>query len=208
MPDLKEITNTPLKMYWEEDNHQYNLKHALGLRLTQYAYGKQFDYSTKLLPSDDELRTKIIKSYRGTTKKKSSRQRQFSRLLLGYYGIHVNLTPKRCDLSSKEANKIRRTSSTTNDHIIGMTDTAIYIKNEFIKDVKIEDWLNLGWIEGKIEYMCNDWLPDHLWLWAQCRLTRDEHRSGNLPRATGYEVGEKRMLKHYEDAGIEVEKYL
>ena len=55
--------------------------------------------------------------------------------------------------------------------------------------------------------MCKIWLPKHLWLWAMCRVTEDEHKSSNLKRGTTMKVDDKRKLKHYNNANIIIEAY-
>ena len=62
-------------------------------------------------------------------------------------------------------------------------------------------------IIASIDNMANNWLKDNLWLWAQCRLTREEHKGSNLKRGTSQSVDYKLQLKHYEDAGIEIVDY-
>ena len=48
-----------------------------------------------------------------------------------------------------------------------------------------------------IEKMCDEWLPKHLWLWAQCRITKEEHKSSNLERGTNIKISDKKKLYHY-----------
>lgn len=204
--DLKKLTDKRLLDYWNVDNNQATFKYAFGLRLAQYAYGKHFDYTTEIIPENHDLRTEIIESYRKRTSRGSSREKQFNRLLLGYYGIHKNLTPKICGLSSVEANK--KNMPAVNDHVIGVTSCSDYIKDEFKKGFTSENWINMKGVSEKIEYMCNDWLPEHLWLWVQCRITREEHKADNLSRGNKYSVEEKRNLLHYKKAGIILERYI
>ena len=121
------------------------------------------------------------------------------------------MTPHRCNLSSKKAN--RQKSNTVNDHIIGVTSIGKFTTEKFKKNyLKVKndmDWaeLNDTDVTKSIEKMCVEWLPDHLWLWAQCRITRDEHKSSNLERGTNIEVADKMKLDHYNKAKIIIENF-
>lgn len=55
--------------------------------------------------------------------------------------------------------------------------------------------------------MCDYWLEDNLWLWAQCRITKNEHKSENLPRGTEFSIKQKANLEHYSLAKIVIEHY-
>lgn len=206
---LKELTKESLKRYWEMDDNALHMKHGLGLRLSQYAAGKKFDHTTKITPEDEKIRTKVVENFRKSRgKKRSSREQQFNRLLLGYYGIPFNLTPKRCNLSSEAANLFSdQKGKTTNDHVVGVTDASIHIINEFRKDLPDNPWEDLCWVSERIKYMCNDWLPENLWLWAQCRVTREEHKADNLKREVKKDIEYKLNLEHYNEANIKIEQY-
>ena len=79
--------------------------------------------------------SEITSAYRQDCNEDTSRSKQFQRLLLGYYGLPFTLTPFRSGLSSKRANRTQ--SKTTNDHIIGVTLTGQYVKNEL--DNRVND---------------------------------------------------------------------
>ena len=108
-------------------------------------------------------------------------------------------------------------SNTVNDHIIGVTSigehTIENFKKSYLKIKEDKNWLELDYpyILESINKMCDDWLPNHLWLWAMCRLTKEEHDSGEdgirVERGTSMKIDDKRKLKHYNDAGIIIEKY-
>ena len=55
--------------------------------------------------------------------------------------------------------------------------------------------------------MCDEWLPNHLWLWSQCRITKEEHKSDRLKRGTDMSISNKKKLIHYNNAKIIIEKY-
>lgn len=210
----KLVNNTKiiLNKIWEKKSKNGNkygdeFKYLFGLRLFEYAQGKHYDYTTKILPKDEESRRKIIESYRKTNISSSLAKRS-QRLTIGYNSLTLNLSPKLCDLSSKDANV--NFKDTTSDHIIGVTLCAQYVKYIFQegKESKVINWKDPNWIEGRIDYMCNNWLKDNLWLWTQCRITKDEHKSDRLSRKMGKnntildEIIHRANLEHYEIANI------
>jgi hypothetical protein len=212
---LVKTTKNLLSEIWNKKNNKSGVKfgdefrYLFGLRLFEYAQGKRYDYTTKILPEDKELRTKIIKSYR-KTRVSSSLAKQSQRLTLGYNSLTLHLSPKICNLSSEAANK--NFKDTTSDHIIGVTLCAQYIINIFQegKESKFIDWQDENWLDNRIDYMCNIWLKDNLWLWTQCRITKDEHnpKNGllrNMVKETIFEeIIYRADLRHYKKAKIVV----
>ncbi len=213
----------PKGSYWIK-NKDY-IKYNFALRLFQYSSGKMLDctahLNTNILPSNPIKRKKITDKYR-SIRKSSTREKQFQRLLIGNYGVFETLTPKKCNLSSKKANELKKTgqakvSDFVSDHIVGVTSIGEYVTSNFKKKyLKIEennDWKKLKYpdILISISEMCDDWLPSHLWLWSMCRLTKEEHDFGTdgirLERGTNMKVGDKKKLKHYNNVGIIVEEY-
>ena len=155
----------------------------------------------------------ITSAYRQESDEDTSRSKQFQRLLLGYYGLPFTLTPFRSGLSSKRANL--KQSKSTSDHIIGVTLTGQYVKNELDKRVN-DNYKNLNSkdLQMAIKDMSHDFLPNHLWLWATCRITRSEHKAENLERGDNAPEGKnplkyKANFEHYKKAKfpIEVEAY-
>lgn len=207
---LVKKTKNKLTAIWNE--HQNEFKYLFGLRLFQYAQGKHYDLTTDILPSDKILRTKTLKAYRGTNRS-SSAAKQFQRLSIGYNGLNYEFTPYRCRLSSKAAND--NPKDTVKDHIIGATLAAEYVKYIFQngQESKNIDWIQMVWLNDRISYMCNTWLKDNLWLWAQCRITKKEHnpKTGvkrNFPeKGLLKEIYYKANLLHYKDATINVCEY-
>ena len=209
--------------YWIK-NKNY-IKYNFALRLFQYSAGKMLDYTahlnTSILPSDPIERKKITDKYR-SKRISSTRAKQFQRLLIGNYGVFETLTAKKCNLSSKKANELKLSGKSKNsdfvsDHIIGVTSIGEYViknfKAKYLKIKQDKDWVELDYpyILLSINKMCDDWLSNHLWLWAMCRLTKEEHDSGEdgirVERGTNIKVDDKRKLKHYSDAGIIIEEY-
>lgn len=225
-PHLDSITSDilgPKGSYWIK-NKSY-IKYNFALRLFQYSAGKKLDYTahlnTNILPSDNDKREKVIDKYR-SIRRSSTRAKQFQRLLIGNYGVFETLTSKKCNLSSKKANELKRignskSSDFVSDHIIGVTSIGEYVirnfKKKYLKIKKDENWLELDYpyILESIDKMCDNWLSNHLWLWAMCRLTKEEHDLGEdgkrVKRGTDMKIDDKRKLKHYNDAGVIIEEY-
>lgn len=192
---LKNLTQDSLSKIWEIKSDE--IKYQFGLHLYQYAAGKYFDYNTNLSFKNSSKQV-VIESYR-KTKYTSSPARQFQRLLIGYYGIR-GLSPKICNLSTEDANRKPKIEATTSDHVIGVTLCARYVievfklklievlilndknNNKLLNEDPFMHLKNLGITERVIEDMCENWLSEHLWLWAQCRVTITEHRSENILR--------------------------
>tara|TARA_B100001250_G_scaffold123426_1_gene104794 strand:+ start:761 stop:1408 length:648 start_codon:yes stop_codon:yes gene_type:complete len=213
MKTLDELTKESLKTVWQK-NHDI-IRYNFGLRLFQYSQGKVFDYSihknTNILPDDDVERTKIIKKFR-SVRETSTVALQFQRLLIGSNGIFIHLSPSKCNLKSKSA--IKDKSNTVDDHIMGVTSIAKHVisiyRKDYLKIQEHKDWSKIakGTIERSISRMCENWLPKNLWLWSQCRITKEEHNKDRLPRGTkSYSVDEKRRLEHYKAANIEICSY-
>jgi len=201
--NLEKLTKDRFKALWEKE--QKYLKYNFGLRLNQYAYGKNYDYTTSILPNSYSERTQIIESYRKRSTRGSSRDKQFNRLLIGYYGTPVNLTPKKCGLRS-EASIGKSQKETTNDHIIGVTSASQFVLEEFKGRINRE-WKNVDLIDKVIFEMSNNWLENHLWLWAQCRITKKEHSPSRLKRGNRYTIEQKKNFEHYIEAGIKLTDY-
>ena len=194
---IQELTQKNLQKIWEGNFPRCNytkeeIQYIFELRLFQYAAGRVYDSNFSNL---------ITSSYRKKSK-------QFQRLLLGVYGIPFKLSPFRSGLSSKRANE--KGASTTADHIIGVTLAGQFIKRHLdqLVDNKYQDSSSKK-LKEAIEHMSNDFLPKHLWLWATCRITKEEHKSNNLLRGDlaprGIEpIKYKANFMHYDDAKIKI----
>ena len=201
---IQELTQKNLQKIWEGNfpRCKYTteqIKYNFELKLFQYAAGRMYDLG---------FSSEITSAYRQDSNEDTSRSKRFQRLLLGYYGLPFTLTPFRSGLSSKRANRTQ--SKTTNDHIIGVTLTGQYVKNELDKRVNdnYKD-LNRKILREAIKDMSHDFLPNHLWLWATCRITRDEHKAGNLERGDDAPEGKnplkyKANFEHYKKAKLQI----
>jgi len=206
---IQELTQKNLQKIWEGNFPRCNftteqIKYNFELKLFQYASGRVYDGG---------FSKEVISIYRQEEGEDSSRSKQFQRLLLGNYGLPFSLTPFKSGLSSKRAN--RKQSKSTGDHIIGVTLAGQYIKGELDRLVnnKYQN-LNSKILRQAIKELSHDFLPNHLWLWAQCRLTRNEHKPSNLYRGDNAPkesrldpLAYKANLMHYDEAGIVVESY-
>jgi len=219
--NLKELTSEAFERIWKSDSEV--IKYQFGLHLFEYAAGKFFDYNSTLLPAEADARQEVIDSYR-KTKRSSSIAKQFHRLSIGYYGVR-NLSPKKCNLISENA---LNSNNTTNDHIIGVTTCSQYVlkifKEKLISNLKVPEnddpfkhVNNLKDVKNSIDELCNTWLFDHLWLWAQCKITVREHDVHNLKRVyigkvdgiktIEDEVKYKFNLEHYKNATITITSF-
>lgn len=213
LKNLKKLTSNSFEKIWKEDSH--NIKYQFGLHLFEYAAGKFYDYNSKELPSQLDERQKVIDSYRKTNNS-SSVAKQFHRLSIGYYGVR-NLSPKRCNLISKKAKE--SSGKTTNDHVIGVTTCSQFVLKIFKEKLNYnlnlpqnEDPFklikNLNDVHSSISGLCNDWLFENMWLWAQCKITIEEHHIHNLERVyigkivktLEEEIEYKFNLEHYNNA--------
>jgi len=223
---LKKLTHDSLSNIWKTKSDE--MKYQFGLHLYQYAAGKYFDYNNNL-NFKNSSKQEVIYSYRKTNYT-SSFARQFQRLLLGYHGVR-GLSPKICNLSSEEANRKLKVNRSTSDHIIGVTLCSRYVievfkqkvievlilKKEISKNSPNEDPFihlkNLDIAEKVIEDMCENWLSEHLWLWAQCRVTVTEHKAENIARTLeNFDTLEKEILhrsnfRHYS-SNVKIAHYL
>lgn len=224
---LVKLTQEKLNSIWNSKNKKNGIKYgdefkySIGLRLSQYAQGKRYDYlNTKKLFKDDVSRAKIIEAYRKRKgSSSSSLSKQFLRLSIGYRGLTLDLSPFKCGLSSEKANKNYK-NKTVGDHVIGATLCSQYVIDVFLGGMKSneETWTNLeDWLDIRIDFMCNKWLKDNLWLWAQCRITEKEHIpeiGEGVRRAFDEFEGDvkkevlfKAKLSHYEEADIKYTTY-
>lgn len=73
---------------------------------------------------------------------------------------------------------------TTNDHVIGTSECGRIVHKEFIR-------CNFDY-----DYMVNQWLYNHLYLWATIKVTKEEHRKDNIHRDKNT-LDEKLNLQHY-----------
>jgi len=102
------------------------------------------------------------------------------RLGLGYYGIGRQSGIK-SGIITEEAKK----KPNTDDHVFGVVEIGNFIHQEFTKN-------NLN-----LEYMVEEWLYNHLWLWMTIKVSKEEHKKDNIIR-NEHSLEEKKLLKHYK----------
>jgi len=108
---------------------------------------------------------------------------EFYRLSLGYRGIGKNggiVSGIR-----SEASKGKTSNETVNDHLVGATQVGNYIHKVF----KENDY--------NINYMVDEWLYKHLFLWGTVKITREEHRKENVLRNSSHTIEQKLNREHY-----------
>ena len=128
------------------------------------------------------------------------------RLIFGYNLLVPTLTHNMIKLYSEEASQLLEKEVTseyknkseemiklcTEDHLFGTTEVGLQV---FLA------YKNSGW---DINYMINEWLPQHLYLWLQVRILKSEHQgSGSIKRGK-HTIEEKIALVHYDEANIKV----
>jgi|TARA_B110000263_G_C15125588_1_gene426428 hypothetical protein len=201
---LKELTKNSLDKILNHSSIQNKqIKYHFGLKLYQYASGKHYDHTLDW--KNDEEKKIVTDIYRGKTIRGSRPEKQFQRLLLGYQALPIQLTPLRCNISSRAANNSKK--QYVKDHVIGVTSAGQYIARTLDALVS-NNYKNISNIDNAIREMTENWLKDHLWLWATCRVTHDEHKQENLDRGDNrFTVDQKEKLLHYNEAGIIIEEY-
>ena len=102
------------------------------------------------------------------------------RLGLGYYGIGRQSGIKSGIITEEAKNK-----PNTDDHVFGVVEIGNFIHQEFTKN-------NLN-----LEYMVEEWLYNHLWLWMTIKVSKEEHKKDNIIR-NEHSLEEKKLLKHYK----------
>jgi len=123
--------------------------------------------------------------------------------MIGAHGI--GKTRLDIGLISQNAWKIKYSDNKNNtplvfDHLIGY------------KSISKEVVQNIIHFKFNDEYLCNNWLENHICLWMGVKVTKEEHKAENIQR--GDKAGEgitdvksKLMFKHYrEDISILLDK--
>tara|TARA_B100000427_G_C15238837_1_gene476813 strand:+ start:74 stop:679 length:606 start_codon:yes stop_codon:yes gene_type:complete len=115
--------------------------------------------------------------------------------MIGAHGI--GKTRLDIGLISQNAWKIKYSDNKNNtplvfDHLIGY------------KSISKEVVQNIIHFKFNDEYLCNNWLENHICLWMGVKVTKEEHKADNIKR--GDKAGEgitdvksKLMFKHYRD---------
>ncbi len=101
----------------------------------------------------------------------------------GYRGVGFNN-----GFVSKVATKASLVNGvkTVNDHFIGTSLCGETVRKAFIKN------------NYDIDYMVNEWLYEHLFLWATIKITKEEHKPENVIR-NKHTIKQKLNLEHYKN---------
>lgn len=102
------------------------------------------------------------------------------RLGLGYWGIG-----KQKGIFSGIKTEDAILNKNTNDHVFGVVEIGRFVHQELIKN-------NLD-----VDYMVNEWLYNHLWLWMTIKVSVEEHKKDNIIR-NKHTIEEKKELRHYQ----------
>ena len=108
---------------------------------------------------------------------------EFYRLALGYRGVGKNSGFTSGIQSEASINLL--SNQTTNDHVVGTTEVGRYIHYVFRNSNYNIDW------------MINDWLYDHLFLWATVKITKEEHHKNSVLRNSEHTLKQKLNFDHY-----------
>ena len=174
--NIKELTKDVKDALWAK--YGSKMKYVFGRMLTMYKHGIEYDKN-----QPDEL----VDWYTTPNDKGTCSLLQFSRLMIGYNGIGINLTPTRCNLISEQAMSTDSDKCTA-DHFLGVTQVA----SETVFNGAFEE---CGW---DVDYMVNEWLYDHLHYWFTIKITKEEHKQENLAR-NKHSIEDKENFVHYNE---------
>ena len=122
------------------------------------------------------------------------------RLTLGYGGLTPTLTHDMIGLFSEKALELKLNrkmgKKCVSDHLFGVTEVgnAMFIA-----------YKNSGW---DTNYIVNEWLPEHLFLWLQVKILKTEHQGDGSIKRGKHTLDEKISLVHYEEANVSQIKVL
>ena len=108
--------------------------------------------------------------------------KSFEQVEIGYNGLGTQFLS---GVQSKES-KRQPSSFTVNDHFFGTQLIGEYVHKVLKKSNYDIDW------------MVNEWLYDHLFLWAKIKITKEEHHKDNVIR-NKHTIEQKLNLEHYKN---------
>ena len=122
------------------------------------------------------------------------------RLTLGYGGLTPTLTHKMIGLYSEKALDLKLNKKMgkkcVDDHLFGVTEVG---------NAMFMEYKNSGW---DLNYVLNEWLPQHLYLWLQVKILKTEHQGDGSVKRGKHTLEEKISLVHYDEANISQIKVL
>ena len=152
----------------------------------------EFESHNRIFYSTDDIFNKYIGDLddpNTTSKFKST-----LRLTLGYGGLTPTLTQSMVGLFSEEALELKLNKKMgkkcVDDHLFGVTEVG----NAMFMEYKNSFW--------DTNYIVNEWLPKHLFLWLQVKILKTEHQGDGSIKRGKHTLNEKISLAHYEEANI------
>lgn len=122
------------------------------------------------------------------------------RLTFGYNLLTPTLTHSVVGLFSSKALqlKLKRAmgDSCTEDHLFGVTEVGTQVFLAY----KNSDW--------DLDYIVNEWLPQHLYLWLTVKILKAEHQGDNSIARGKHTLEEKVALQHYDDVNVPIEVHM
>jgi len=182
---LKDLLGNNLDLFWNENKK--HLKYRFGRACYMWLSG--FDW-------DEKSESGLVSSYRELNVKGTSKLRQLGRLTFGYNGIGFKISATKSGLRS-ESSLHAISDDTTGDHILGVTEVGWTINNI------LKDLYGTMSNEDICKKMQDEWLREHLHYWVEAKITKEEHKAGNLPRDQ-HSLTEKENLIHYDIGNIKL----
>ena len=184
--DNSDLVESRLSDYWNENKGT----------IKGYLRGSLLGDKVKLETLQSTLNSEDIDKYVGDLDKPNttSKYKSSLRLSLGYGGLTPTLTHKMIGLYSERALDLKLNKKMgkkcVDDHLFGVTEVG---------NAMFMEYKNSGW---DLNYVLNEWLPQHLYLWLQVKILKTEHQGDGSVKRGKHTLNEKISLAHYEEANI------
>ena len=190
--DNSDLVESRLSDYWNENKGT----------IKGYLRGSLLGDKVKLETLQSTLNSEDIDKYVGDLDKPNttSKYKSSLRLSLGYGGLTPTLTHKMIGLYSERALDLKLNKKMgkkcVDDHLFGVTEVG---------NAMFMEYKNSGW---DLNYVLNEWLPKHLFLWLQVKILKTEHQGDGSVKRGKHTLQEKISLVHYDEANISKIKVL
>ena len=190
--DNSDLVESRLSDYWNENKGT----------IKGYLRGSLLGDKVKLETLQSTLNSEDIDKYVGDLDKPNttSKYKSSLRLSLGYGGLTPTLTHKMIGLYSERALDLKLNKKMgkkcVDDHLFGVTEVG---------NAMFMEYKNSGW---DLNYVLNEWLPQHLYLWLQVKILKTEHQGDGSVKRGKHTLEEKISLVHYDEANISQIKVL
>lgn len=190
--DNSDLVESRLSDYWNENKGT----------IKGYLRGSLLGDKVKLETLQSTLNSEDIDKYVGDLDKPNttSKYKSSLRLSLGYGGLTPTLTHKMIGLYSERALDLKLNKKMgkkcVDDHLFGVTEVG---------NAMFMEYKNSGW---DLNYVLNEWLPQHLYLWLQVKILKTEHQGDGSVKRGKHTLQEKISLVHYDEANISKIKVL